>query len=86
MAELTKVTGLAPVQTDPELAASSTTVVIEENLQEDDPEHPYNWSWGKRMYHTICVALYAFTVYVFARPSRTIRIMQVKARGLTMLL
>ncbi|KAL7935761.1 major facilitator superfamily domain-containing protein [Trichoderma chlorosporum] len=29
---------------------------------EDDPRNPYNWSDGKRLYHTVCVSLYAFTV------------------------
>ncbi|KAL7955563.1 major facilitator superfamily domain-containing protein [Trichoderma compactum] len=29
---------------------------------EDDARNPYNWSDGKRLYHTVCVSLYAFTV------------------------
>jgi hypothetical protein len=43
---------------DPESAPESS----HELDWEDDPRNPYNWSDGKRMYHTVCVALYAFTV------------------------
>ncbi|UKZ96996.1 uncharacterized protein TrAFT101_011765 [Trichoderma asperellum] len=43
---------------DPESAPASSHAME----WEDDPRNPYNWSDGKRMYHTVCVALYAFTV------------------------
>jgi len=43
---------------DPESAPASSHALE----WEDDPRNPYNWSDGKRMYHTVCVALYAFTV------------------------
>ncbi|KAK1254144.1 hypothetical protein MKX08_008139 [Trichoderma sp. CBMAI-0020] len=43
---------------DPESAPESSHALD----WEDDPRNPYNWSDGKRMYHTVCVALYAFTV------------------------
>ena len=29
---------------------------------ENDSRNPYNWSEGKRTYHSVCVAFYAFTV------------------------
>ncbi len=29
---------------------------------EHDSRNPYNWTEGKRMYHSVCVAFYAFTV------------------------
>lgn len=47
-------------ESDPESAPASSHALE----WEDDPRNPYNWSDGKRMYHTVCVALYAFTVYV----------------------
>ncbi|KAJ4854343.1 major facilitator superfamily domain-containing protein [Trichoderma breve] len=43
---------------DPESAPGSS----HELDWEDDPRNPYNWSDGKRLYHTVCVSLYAFTV------------------------
>lgn len=43
---------------DPESAPESSHALD----WEDDPRNPYNWSDGKRMYHTVCVSLYAFTV------------------------
>lgn len=43
---------------DPESAPESSHALE----WEDDPRNPYNWSDGKRMYHTVCVSLYAFTV------------------------
>jgi hypothetical protein len=42
---------------------------------EDDPRNPYNWSEGKRMYHTLCVSFYAFAVYVFSSPLSSCQIM-----------
>lgn len=27
-----------------------------------DPENPQNWPLGKKIYHTVCVAVYAFTM------------------------
>lgn len=47
-----------PPSSDPESAPESSHALE----WEDDPRNPYNWSDGKRMYHTVCVALYAFTV------------------------
>jgi hypothetical protein len=43
---------------DPESTAGSS----HELDWEDDPRNPHNWSDGKRLYHTVCVSLYAFTV------------------------
>lgn len=43
---------------DPESAPESSHALDWEN----DPRNPYNWSDGKRLYHTVCVSLYAFTV------------------------
>jgi len=33
----------------------------------DDPENPYNWSFGKRAYHTAATALLAFAVSAISR-------------------
>ncbi|KAL6895351.1 major facilitator superfamily domain-containing protein [Trichoderma longibrachiatum] len=43
---------------DPESAPESSHALDWEN----DPRNPYNWSDGKRLYHTVCVSLYAFTI------------------------
>ncbi|KAL7789155.1 major facilitator superfamily domain-containing protein [Trichoderma ceciliae] len=48
----------SPPTSDPESAPASS----HELDWEDDPRNPYNWSNGKPLYHTVCVALYAFTV------------------------
>ncbi|KAL7946945.1 major facilitator superfamily domain-containing protein [Trichoderma barbatum] len=48
----------SPPASDPESASGSS----HELDWEDDPRNPYNWSDGKRLYHTVCVSLYAFTV------------------------
>jgi hypothetical protein len=48
----------SPPTSDPESAPESS----HEPDWENDPRNPYNWSDGKRLYHTVCVSLYAFTV------------------------
>lgn len=48
----------SPQTSDPESAPGSNHTLD----WEDDPRNPYNWSDGKRLYHTVCVSLYAFTV------------------------
>jgi hypothetical protein len=44
---------------------SPAVVVVQQVLDWDspqDPDNPQNWPLGKKVYHTLCVAAYAFTM------------------------
>lgn len=40
---------------------NSVVQVLDWDLPQD-PENPQNWPLGKKIYHTLCVAVYAFTM------------------------
>jgi hypothetical protein len=46
-------------------ATTSTEVDLDDWSSPDDPENPYNWSFGKKAYHAGIIAAYAFTSYVW---------------------
>jgi hypothetical protein len=46
------------------LAAAPNRVDDESDVWEQSPANPYNWSRGKKLYHTSICATYAFTMYV----------------------